>query len=154
MPVPADAAAAVIAEAEEAVRRAAERDERRLGSAARGARARRRRQAAAERREEQRPAGSRRRGTGLRAAAEKAREVLLVRDGNRSAVNESGNSSRPYRATNALPAAPGARPLATFMPSTSGFSAAAAAELHRGRPPGKQDALGAKFCSFSEKNIA
>lgn len=73
MPVPAGAAAAVIAEAEEAVRRAAVREERRLRRAARKSRVLRRRQAEAERREEQR----RSEGERLRAAAERAREALL-----------------------------------------------------------------------------
>jgi predicted transposase YbfD/YdcC len=90
MPVPADSAAAVIAEAEETVRRAAGREERRLRRAARGARARRRRQADAERREEQRRDRQRSEEERLRAAAEKAREVLLAQV---SALREASGGS-------------------------------------------------------------
>jgi len=77
MPGPADAAEAVIAEAEETVRRAAGREERRLRRAARGARARRRLAADRERKAQQRRDRLRSREERLRAAAEKAREALL-----------------------------------------------------------------------------
>lgn len=79
MPAPADAASAVITQAEEIVRRAAEREERRLRRAARGGRARRRLEA-----ERERKAG-RKRDRALsaaerqRAAADGARLALLER---------------------------------------------------------------------------
>ena len=79
MPVPADAAGAVIAEAEETVRLAAAREEARQRRRARNGQARRRRQedlgrkAAGQR--ERRQAGEER----LRAEAEEARRVLLER---------------------------------------------------------------------------
>jgi predicted transposase YbfD/YdcC len=90
MPVPADAAEAVIAEAGEAVRRAAGREERRLRRAARGARARRRLAADRERKAEQRRDRLRSREERLRAAAEKAREALLEQV---SALREASGGS-------------------------------------------------------------
>jgi predicted transposase YbfD/YdcC len=90
MPVPADAAAAVIAEAEETVRRAAGREEKRLRRAARGTRARRRRQAEAERKEEQRRDRRRSEEERLRVAAEKTREALLAQV---SALREASGGS-------------------------------------------------------------
>ena len=79
MPVPADAAAAVIAEAEETVRRAAAREEKRLRRAARGARALRRKQAGRERKAEQRRERLMSKEERLRLAAEATRRALLER---------------------------------------------------------------------------
>jgi len=90
MPGPADAAEAVIAEAEETVRRAAGREERRLRRAARGARARRRLAADRERKAQQRRDRLRSREERLRAAAEKAREALLEQV---SALREASGGS-------------------------------------------------------------
>ena len=90
MPVPADAAAAVIAEAEETVRRAAGREERRLRRTARKARARRRAAADRERKAEQRRDRRRTGEERLRVRAEKAREALLEQV---SALREASGGS-------------------------------------------------------------
>jgi predicted transposase YbfD/YdcC len=79
MPVPASAAAAVIAEAEETVRAAAVREEKRLRRAARQARALRRLAADRERKAEQRRDRRRSEEERQRIRAEKAREALLER---------------------------------------------------------------------------
>jgi len=108
MPVPSDAAGAVIAEAEDIARRASAREKAKASGGARREGKRRQREAGRERKAAHQRERDRAERERLRAAADEARRALLKRAAalRQRAAGTSGTASRPWR-SRAIPVACG-----------------------------------------------